>query len=299
MNLSSNVPKILVVGSSTIDLVLKTDHIPNTNETIIAQHIETFFGGKGANQAVATSKLGASVYFVSCVGMDPYGQQVLRNLVDQGVNVGYVAESEETSTGTAYVTSSDSGNSIVVVPAANYELRKSHLDEAERLFYTANLVLIQLEIPIDVVEHCVALAKKHGKKVGIYASPAQRLSPEIIDYATFLVVKSSELSIVFHEDSRDEIMMKHPNKLFVRDDANSTIFYNGSEMKYYRNDHNSNLHKMGMGDAFTSGFAIAYCHGNSIKDCVKFGNEVSLKVSEKPGSQSSLPSLKDFSLAKL
>ncbi len=299
MNLSSDVPKILVIGSSSIDLVLKTDHIPHSNETIMANSIETFFGGKGANQAVGTARLGASVYFISCVGMDPYGQQVLRNLVDEGVNVGFVAESEETSTGTAYVTSASGENSIVVVPAANFQLKKSHINEAERLFHTADLILIQLEIPIDVVEHCVLLAKKHGKKVGIYASPAQKLSQEIIDYASFLVVKSNELSTVFHEDSRDEIMIKYPNKLFVRGDTNSTIFYNGSELKYYRNDHGEHPHKMGMGDAFTSGFAVAYCHHNEIKDCIKFGNEVSLKASEKMGSQSSLPKLKDFALQKI
>lgn len=299
MKLSSDVPKILVIGSSSIDLVLKTDHIPQPNETIISQSIENFFGGKGANQAVGTARLGASVYFISCVGMDPYGQQVLRNLVDEGVNVGYVAESEEASTGTAYVTSSEGENTIVVVPAANYELRPSHINEAEKLFHTADLILVQLEIPIKVVEHTIKVAKKHNKKVGIYASPAQKLSKEIIDYVSFLVVKSSELSIVFHEDSRDEIMMQYPNKLFVRDDTNSTTFYNGSELKYFRNDHNKDLHKMGMGDAFTSGFAVAYCHGNDIEECVKFGNEVSLKVSEKRGSQSSLPKLKDLSRIKI
>ena len=298
MKLSADAPKILVIGSSSVDLVLKTDHLPQTNETIIANKIENFFGGKGANQAVGTARLGASVYFISCVGMDPLGQQVMRNLVDEGVNVGYVKESEEASTGTAYVTSSGSENSIVVVPAANYQLKISHINEAERLFHTADLILLQLEIPISVVEYCVKLAKKHGKKVGIYASPAQKLSKEVIDYATFLVVKSNELSQVFHEDSRDEILSQYPNKLFLRDDTNSTAFHNGSELKYFRNDHNDASHRMGMGDAFTSGFSIALCHGNSIEECVKFGNEVSLRASEKTGSQSSLPKLKDFAYEK-
>ena len=77
-------------------------------------------------------------------------------------------------------------------------------------------------------------------------------------------------------------------------DRNSTTYFNGSEMKYYRNDHDSLLHKMGMGDAFTSGFAVALCHQNSVDECVRFGNDVSLKVAKDRGSQSGLPYLKDF-----
>lgn len=294
MKITPEQPKIIVVGSSSIDLVLNTNHLPKPNETVMAEKSESFFGGKGANQAVGTARLGASVYFIGCVGMDPFGQQILRNLVDEGVNVSFVAETEEGATGTAYVTSSEGVNSIVVVPASNYCLKPKHVAEAEKFFSTADLVLIQLEIPMDVVEFTVELAKKNNKKVGIYASPAKKLSAEVIENASFIVAKSDELSIVFGEDQREEILKKYPNKLFVRDDSNSTTYFNGSEMKYYRNDHDSVLHKMGMGDAFTSGFAVAMCHGNSVDECVQFGNDVSLKVAINRGSQSGLPYLKDL-----
>lgn len=297
MNISKQQPKIIVVGSSSIDLVLNTNHHPLPNETVMAEKSESFFGGKGANQAVGTSRLGASVYFVGCVGMDPFGQQIMRNLVDEGVNVGFVKESEDASTGTAYVTAAGNKNAIVVVPAANFELKPKDINEAERYFPTADLVLLQLEIPMDVVEHTVKLAKKHNIKVGVYAAPARKLSDETKSYASFIIAKSNELSEVFGDESRDEILKKYPNKLFVRDDANSTTYFNGEEMKYYRNDHDDLTHKMGMGDAFTSGFAVALCHDNSIDDCVKFGNEVSKKVSGNRGSQRGLPFLKDFTSA--
>lgn len=294
MNITSEQPKIIVIGSSSIDLVLNTATIPQPNETVMAEKSESFFGGKGANQAVATSRLGASTYFIGAVGMDPFGQQILRNLVDEGVNVGYVVEIEEAATGTAYVVASKGVNSIVVVPASNYCLDPQHVAVAEKFFATSDLVLIQLEIPMDVVEYTAELVKNNGKKMGIYASPAKPLSKEVIDNATFIVAKSNELSIIFGEVPREEILRKYPNKLFVRDDTNSTTYFNGTEMKYYRNDHDSVLHKMGMGDAFTSGFAVALCHGNSIDDCVKFGNDVSLKVTKNRGSQSGLPYLKDI-----
>ena len=296
MNSTSEQPKIIVIGSSSIDLVLNTTNPPQPNETVMAEKSESFFGGKGANQAVATSRLGASVYFIGAVGMDPFGQQILRNLVDEGVNVGYVVETEEAATGTAYVIAAKGVNSIVVVPASNYCLKPKHVAEAEKFFATADLVLVQLEIPMDVVEYSSWLAKNNGKKLGIYASPAKKLSSEVIENAAFIVAKSNELSIIFGDMPREEILRKYPNKLFVRDDTNSTTYFNGTEMKYYRNDHDSVLHKMGMGDAFTAGFAVALCHRNTIDECVKFGNDVSLKVTKNRGSQSGLPYLKDFEI---
>lgn len=294
MQFSSKQPKIIVVGSSSIDLVINTNRHPQPHESVMAIKSENFFGGKGANQAVGTARLGASVYFIGCVGMDPYGQQILRNLVDEGVNVGFVKEDTESNTGTAYVTAANGKNAIVVVPAANFSLTPKDIDEADKFFHTADLVLVQLEIPMQVVEHTYKKAKENNKKFGIYASPAAKLSEELIDYATFIVAKSNELSIVFGDIPREQILKKYPNKLFVRDDTNSTVYYNGSEMKFYRNDPDQMAHKMGMGDAFTSGFAVALCHENTIDDCVKFGNDVSLKVSNNRGSQRGLPYLKDF-----
>ena len=293
MKLSSEQPKILVVGSCSVDLVLTTNHHPQLNETVIAERSENFFGGKGANQAVGTARLGASVYFVGCVGMDPLGQQVMINLVYEDVNVGFVHETEDAETGTAYVTAADGKTSIIVVPAANYQLKKRHINDAEKYFSSADLVLIQLEIPMEVVEHAAFLAKKNGKKVGVYAAPARPLSNELINNSDFIVAKSNELGEIFGSEKPDVILKKFPNKLFVRDD-NSTTYFNGSEMKYYSNDPESVAHKMGMGDAFTSGFAVALCHGNSIDECVKFGNEVSQKVAANKGSQRGLPYMKDF-----
>ncbi|WP_126652009.1 ribokinase [Chryseobacterium aureum] len=294
MNFSSEQPRIIVVGSSSIDLVLETEKIPMPNETVLAVKSDSYFGGKGANQAVGTARLGASVYFIGCVGMDPLGQQIMRNLVSENVNVGFVHETDKDATGTAYVTTSQGNAAIVVVPAANKYLSKPHIDEAEKYFHTADLVLIQLEISMDVVEHTVKKAKQYGKKVGLYASPAMRVREDILEMVDFIVAKSNELYIIFGEEKREEVLKKYFNKVFVRDDTNSTIYFDGTEMKYYRNDKDEKVYKMGMGDAFTSGFAIALCHGNSIEECVKFGNEVSSRVSGGKGSQTGLPRISDF-----
>ena len=294
MKLSNIKPNIVVVGSSSIDLVLKTSKIPTANNTVLAESLKSFLGGKGANQAIATSRLGAQTYFISRVGMDPFGQQVLRNLNDEAVNVAYVVEDEDEGTGTAYVTASEEGNAITVVPAANYNLSPTDISEAEKYLVAADLILTQLEIPMQTVEFLFKKAEILNKKIGIYAAPASRLSEEIIQYASFIVAKSTDLEIIFGEGNREDIIKHLPNKLFVRDGANSTSYFDGKEMKYFRKNPSTEAHNMGLGDAFTSGFSIALLHGNSIEDCVKFGNDVALKAADYRGSQKGLPYLEDF-----
>lgn len=294
MKLSNIKPNIVVVGSSSIDLVLNTSKIPTANNTVLAESLQSFLGGKGANQAIATSRLGAQTYFISRVGMDPFGQQVLRNLNDEAVNVAHVVEDEDEDTGTAYVTASNEGNAITVVPAANYNLSPTDISEAEKYLVAADLILTQLEIPMQTVEFLFKKAETLNKKIGIYAAPASRLSDEIIQYASFIVAKSTDLEIIFGEGNREDIIKHLPNKLFVRDGANSTSYFDGKEMKYFRKNPSTEAHNMGLGDAFTSGFSIALLHGNSIEDCVKFGNDVALKAADYRGSQKGLPYLEDF-----
>lgn len=294
MNFSSENPKIVVIGSCSLDLILYTDKIPSSNETVMANYSENYFGGKGANQAVGTARLGADVHFVGCVGIDPLGQQIMRNLVNENVNVGFVFETDENPTGIAYVTSCNGNFSIVVDPAANKNITKKNIDAAERYIGASDLVLLQLEIPMEITEYAIRKAKNLGKVIGLYASPGTRLTEEILDKIDFIVAKTSELSIIFGEDKSENILKKYFNKLFLRDETNSTTYFDGTEMKYFRNEDDSMVYKMGMGDAFVSGFAVALCHKNTIEDCVKFGNLVSSKVALGQGAQTALPYLKDF-----
>ncbi|NAW51318.1 ribokinase [Elizabethkingia argentiflava] len=294
MKFSSHTPKIVVVGSSSIDLVLTTEHHPFINETVLATQTDLFLGGKGANQAVGTSRLGAQVYLVGCVGRDANGASVLENLEGEGIDVGFVHQNSTQPTGTAYVTYAHGNISIVVVPAANNFITTTDIDKAETIIKEADLVLTQLEIPIAAVNHLFNLCEKSKTRIGLYASPAKFVPAYMIEASTFIVAKSNDLSVIFGEANDDKVLKRLPNKLFIRDGINSTLYFNGEEMKYYRKEPATTAHKMGMGDAFTSGFAIAFCHGNEIRDCVRFGNEVALKVSASRGSQTGLPYLEDF-----
>lgn len=293
MTISSEQPKIIVVGSSSIDLVLNTEVQPKPGETIMATKSESFFGGKGANQSVAASRLGANVSFIGCVGEDPEGQQVMRHLVDEGVHVNFMQETEDAATGTAYVIAAQGENKIIVVPAANAMLNPKHILSAEKIFQTAEIVLVQLESPMNAVEATYKLAKANGVKLGIYASPGKTLLKEMIDYATFIVAKINDASVVFGTENIEQILQNYPNKLFIRTEHNGTVFSDGQSIKTTGGD-TFTEHKMGMGDAFTAGLAVALCHKNSLEECVKFGNEVARRVALKRGSQTALPFLKDI-----
>lgn len=294
MKFSSEQPKIVVIGSCTLDLVMYTDRIPTSNDSVIAHSSDSFFGGKGSNQAVGVARLDAHVYFIGCVGEDPLGQQIMRNLVNENVNVGFVTETSEDSTGTAYVTSCNEEAAIVMIPAANNYISTKDIDAADKPIHASQMVLLQLEIPMDVIHYAAKKAKSYGKIVGLYASPGKNINEELIDLVDFIIIKSNDLANVFGEDQKEVVLRKYINKVFIRDETNSTLFFDGTEVKYFRNNNESKLYKMGMGDAFTSGFAIALCHKNSIEDCVQFGNEVSAKTSYAKGSQAGLPYLSDF-----
>ena len=296
MRFSSTQPKIIVVGSCSLDLVLYTEKIPKSDESILAINSETFFGGKGANQAVAASRLGASVYLVGCIGMDPAGQQILRNLVNENVNVGFVKETSKEATGKAFVTSSKGEAAIVIVPAANKYITIEQIQDIDHYMQTTDIVLLQLEIPLDVVEFTINKAKKYNKIVGLYASPGKLLNEDIINKIDFIVVKNNELPIVFGTNEKEKVLKKYHNKVLIRDEVNSTIYYDGNEMKFFRDEKNDIVHKMGMGDAFTAGFAIALAHKNTTEDCVKFGNIISSKSSQGKGAQTALPYLKDLNI---
>lgn len=294
MNFSKSQPKIVVIGSCSIDHFVTTDRLPASHEFVTAQKYEYFFGGKGANQAVGMSRLGAHVYFIGCVGMDPAGQQIMRNLVQENVNVGFVAETDQETTGSAFITKTDQDYSVVVIPAANQCLTTQKIDAADKYIRESDMILLQLEISDALLKHAVLKGKLYRKTVGLYASPARKVDQIILDQADFIVAKSNELSLVFGSENLESLLEKYSNKLFVRDETNSTVYQNGTNMKYQREENENMKYQIGMGDGFTCGFAYALAHGNQLEDCVQLGNKVSAEVSLKTGAQTGLPYLKDL-----
>lgn len=294
MKFSKSQPKVIIIGSCSIDQMVTTDRLPKPNELVSASKSEYFFGGKGANQAVGMSRLGAQVYFIGCVGMDPAGQQIMRNLVKENVNVGFVSETDIETTGSAFITKTDNDYSVVVIPAANQCLTTQNIDAADKYIRESDMILLQLEISDELLKHAVLKAKRHHKKIILYASPGRKVGQVILDQADFIIARSNELSVLFNSENLESLLKKYSNKLFVRDEANATVYHDKTEMRYQREENATMKYQIGMGDGFTCGFAYAFAHGNDLKECINFGHKVSAKVSLKTGAQTGLPYLKDI-----
>ena len=191
-------PRIGVVGSSNVDLVTYVDRMPVWGETIAAPRFEMSHGGKGANQAVAAAKLGAAVVMVSKVGDDMLGEGVLMNFERMGIGMSHVERVAGQSTGTATILVDKSGdNFILIVKGANGDLNADDVERAGDDLKTCDLILLQLEVPLETVYAAIAFGKRYGVKTVLNPAPAVRdLDMARAREASFLMPNETELAIL-------------------------------------------------------------------------------------------------------
>lgn len=184
---------IVVVGSINLDLVSKGEKIPAPGETVRGQSFQTFHGGKGANQAVAVARLGYPVAMIGRVGDDEFGARLKEALRTAGVDVSLVGTAPACSSGVAMISVDAAGqNSITVVPGANDTLTPADLDAARDVLRSAGMILTQLEIPMETVEHLSALAAEFGVPLMLDPAPARTISREILARVKFLTPNETE-----------------------------------------------------------------------------------------------------------
>ncbi|MHC4654845.1 MAG: ribokinase, partial [Planctomycetota bacterium] len=179
--MKQDVPTIAVVGSSNMDLVVKSERIPATGETILGGDFIMVPGGKGANQAVAAAKLGAQVFFIAKLGDDIFGLQSLNNFKKEGVNTKYVLQTQEAPSGVALIMVDGEGNNVIVVaPGANNKLSPEDVKKAESDIASSGALVAQLEVPIETIEFAAGLANKSNVPFILDPAPAQKLSQELL-----------------------------------------------------------------------------------------------------------------------
>jgi ribokinase len=172
-------PRIAVVGSINADLVVRCARLPRPGETISARDVREVPGGKGANQAVAAARLGADVTMIGRVGDDAFGQRLRTGLQENGVGVSHVLTTPDCASGLAIVAVEDSGeNSIVIVPGANGRLTSADVRAASSILRDADIVLVQLEVPLETTIAAVQLAREHGTPVILDPAPAPALGDD-------------------------------------------------------------------------------------------------------------------------
>lgn len=190
--MASSRQDIVVVGSINLDLVAGTVRIPAPGETVSGSSFQTFFGGKGANQAVAAGRLGAQVHMLGKVGTDVFGPQLRSGLEAAGVNTAAVDEATGPS-GVALISTESSGqNSIIVVPGANGQVTPADLDSHLALIRNAGIVLTQLEIPLPTVEALASIAQREGVPLMLDPAPARPLPDSLFQRVDWITPNETE-----------------------------------------------------------------------------------------------------------
>ncbi|WP_139996504.1 ribokinase [Paenibacillus paridis] len=187
-------PRIAIVGSLNMDLVVSAERMPRIGETISGSSIHYVAGGKGANQAIGCARLGADVQMIGAVGNDAFGQRILREMSQSGANTDAVAILDNKATGIAAITRTLDDNSIIIVPGANAELTSERVRQHRSVIEQADLLLVQLEIPLNAVKEALQLAREAGVTTVLNPAPAQQLPTAILQLADYITPNETEFA---------------------------------------------------------------------------------------------------------
>ena len=297
-------PKITVIGSSNTDLVVKAPKLPAPGETVLGNEFVIAPGGKGANQAVAIARLGGEVTFIAKLGMDDFGEQAIENFKKDGLNTDFVFRDKKSPSGVALIFVDDKGeNMIVAAPGANAKLTIDDIDKARASIEKSEIVVLQLESPLDSVEHAIDIAREKGIPVVLNPAPGEKLSPDFIAKVDYLTPNETEAEILTGVKVIDDETAKKAGKILLDYGAKNVIITLGKRGAMIITKDESLLTSAyevkavdatAAGDAFTGGLAYAIAIGNKLKEAVKFANAVAALAVTKMGAQPSMPTREEL-----
>ena len=292
--------KIVVIGSSNIDFIMKMPRLPKVGETVTdAVYMQTF-GGKGANQAVGAARAGGNVWFVSCAGDDDITPRMLEQLKHDGINIDFVFREKNISTGTALIMIGEEGtNYISVAPGANYRLMPAYIHKATDLIIEAEVIILQYEIPAETLEYTLSLCEKYNKKVLWNFAPAREFDKNYLRKISILVVNETEAEILSGiAVTSNESVVKAAEKLKELGCSSVIItlgvkgsFVLSQEGKEWVPAFNVNaVDTTAAGDIYCGSLAVALSEGKSFAESVKFASAAAAISVTRMGAQPSAPS---------
>jgi ribokinase len=273
-------PRIAVIGSNMVDLVTYVNRMPLRGETVEAPSFEMGHGGKGANQAIAAAKLGASVVMVTKVGDDMFADNTIRNLAAFGVDTTHVQRVPGRSSGVAPIMVEPSGeNSILIVKGANADLSPADVDAAAESLKTCDLILLQLEVPLETVYAAIAFGKRHGVRTVLNPAPATpELDLEKIRDVSFFTPNETELAILtdMPVGTEDEIgaaarwlIAKGIGTVIVTMGARGALAVTAAEVRRVAPVKVTPVDTTGAGDAFVGSFARYFAAGLAVQPALE------------------------------
>jgi ribokinase len=293
---------ILVIGSSNVDLIAKVKDFPLEGETIVAQSFFQAMGGKGANQAMAAHKLGGKVNFITCVGSDPYGKDMMDYFYRNGLNTEGSKIVEGVPSGTAMILINQKGqNCIVITPGANNKLNLDHIRQVKGVIQEADIILLQMEIPYESVKTICKLGHEQGKKIILNVAPAKPVDADTLKCIDVLVVNETEAETI-----TGKILTKGKEKLVVKEllkkGPDSVVLTMGEEGCIYM-DKKTFLEvdifeviakdTTGAGDVFCGAIATGLSRGDSWEHILEFASAASALCVTMEGAQPSIPTAEE------
>jgi ribokinase len=293
--------KILVVGSSNTDLIIKVPEIPRPGETLLGGQFQTFPGGKGANQAVAAARAGGEVVFIAAVGDDAYGAEAIRGYKEDKINTEDIKVCKGVASGIAMITVSHQGeNAITVASGANGELSPADLEEAEEPFIEADYMLVQLETPMETVQKAVELCAEFDTRVILNPAPAAELSNEILEKVDIITPNETEAEKLTGIKVSDEASATKAAEILHQRGIQTVIITLGSQGAFL-SDQASGLQKLipgyrveamdttAAGDVFNGQLAVALAEGLGLEEAILQAHAAAALSVQKLGAQSSIP----------
>jgi ribokinase len=301
-------PRIVVVGSMNMDLVARMSRLPRPGETVTGETFQTIPGGKGANQAVAAARLGADVTMIARVGDDTFGTTLRNNLMLEGIECGHVFVTKDCSSGVALIGVESSGaNSIAVVPGANGRLTIDDVQSSRSLIESAQVLVVQLETPVETVAAAIEIAQKQGILTILDPAPApsrlavlpmQLMSVDVISPNQTEAEALTGIPVVDWDSAKAAAVELR------RRGAKNVVLKMG-ELGALACSQDGSLHRImamkadvvdttAAGDAFTAGLAIALCEGLSLNEATRWGVVAGTLACTRFGAQPAMPTRLEF-----
>ena len=301
--------RVLVIGSSNTDLVVQTPHLPGPGETVIGGDLVEFAGGKGANQAVAAARAGGEVTFVAAVGADDFGDRALLNYQEEGIDTAFICRIEDAPTGMALIVVDEQGeNQIAVAPGANEHLTPAGIDAADAAIRQAEIVLLQLEIPVDTVAAAIARARAYGRRIVLNPAPAKLLPAELLAQVDVLTPNRSEAAALAGVEVIGNADVEQAALLLLEQGVRNVIVTMGADGAFVATTSFQSwiegfsvqaVDTTGAGDVFNGALAVALADGADVREAVLFANAAAALSVTRPGAQAAAPRREEILLLKL
>lgn len=288
--------KIVIVGSISMDLVMKTNRIAQEGETVFGDSFAMVPGGKGANQAVAVGRLAAQkdqINMLGAVGEDSFGHLLLQNLADNGLNVDFVG-TVPSSSGIAQITIFNHDNRIIYCPGANGEVDTTLWEKEWDLLEAADLVILQNEIPHQANLGIAQFCHDKGIKVLYNPAPARETDKEMLDLVTYFTPNQHEVQELFPDKELDTILEAYPNHLIVTLGTKGSTYFDGQVIQLIPAIKTEAIDTTGAGDTFNGAFGFAVSKGLDMRESLKFATLASHLSVQQFGAQGGMPTLSEM-----